>query len=622
MITQKVQLIKYTGGQPAVISSPTASLSNINYVDKIYLIDTNGDYIGWFSSATHDYLQGITQLEPGFSYLVYSKSSAVFPYNLFVDAVDERIITNSNDITSIKVQLDDNREFMDASYVSLSTEHASLSGMITTYQNSNNILINSIFNEIITNSGVANSERIAFLQLAVDYSDSMSGVLTETVSSISGIWSEDFVSLSGELSSLTSDYETTSGVLQDTINDLIQTSGFLDSKIDTQITNLIDSAPETLDTLGEIAAALNNNPDIGDFLNTVNLVASGNSVLIAETSGVLHNEVLEASGYLKSLNQDTYDVLLEDILQVNQTVNATINNVSGVFRNDLDTLSEETNNHLVAASGSLHDQLVAASGSLYDYILDRPRYEFSVTPDNTQDPSQSLAFRFSGVGINLNNQDNPTLYLRRGETYHFNINARYHPFYIKTSRSTGTKDMFNFGVTNNGYTDRTIIFEVPYNAPSVLYYQCSNHAGMGGTLYTVQPSIATEFLDGGSPGSFEDLVTTTTTSTTTTGGPTSYDTTFTTADEDEDGQPDGAVGPTIGGLSFTSQYVGDSISFNLISNIDNVLATSDILINVGGSPTSLISITQEYINSGESCELVINGTTYTVPFNSSSPVNL
>ena len=45
---------------------------------------------------------------------------------------------------------------------------------------------------------------------------------------------------------------------------------------------------------------------------------------------------------------------------------------------------------------------------------------------------------------------------------------------------------FSTGVTNNGASSGTIRFEVPMDAPNSLYYQCTSHSGMGGTI-TVYP---------------------------------------------------------------------------------------------------------------------------------------
>ena len=93
------------------------------------------------------------------------------------------------------------------------------------------------------------------------------------------------------------------------------------------------------------------------------------------------------------------------------------------------------------------------------------------------------AYQFAATGIGFTEAtDNPTLYLTKGKNYRFSVNASGHPFYIKTVNSTGTGNAYNDGVDNNGAAVGIITFKVPYNAPDVLHYNCSIHAGMHGEI--------------------------------------------------------------------------------------------------------------------------------------------
>jgi len=74
---------------------------------------------------------------------------------------------------------------------------------------------------------------------------------------------------------------------------------------------------------------------------------------------------------------------------------------------------------------------------------------------------------------------NPTLVLFRGFTYQFAINAPGHPFFITSTQGSGA---FAVGITNNGTQNLTITFTVPMDAPDTLYYYCSVHALMNGTI--------------------------------------------------------------------------------------------------------------------------------------------
>jgi plastocyanin len=92
----------------------------------------------------------------------------------------------------------------------------------------------------------------------------------------------------------------------------------------------------------------------------------------------------------------------------------------------------------------------------------------------------------SGPGGLEGSDNNPTIYLARGQTYEFvNNSGGSHPFQIQSNNS-GTA--YNVGVTNNAAASGTIKFEVPFASPNTLYYQCTSHSAMVGTI-VVYPSI-------------------------------------------------------------------------------------------------------------------------------------
>jgi hypothetical protein len=98
----------------------------------------------------------------------------------------------------------------------------------------------------------------------------------------------------------------------------------------------------------------------------------------------------------------------------------------------------------------------------------RAQTTFIVQQDNNAPTSNYL----------INGSPDPALSLTRGVTYTFQVNSPNHPFYIKTAASGGTGNQYNDGVTNNGAESGAITFTVPLNAPSQLFYQCSNHFSM------------------------------------------------------------------------------------------------------------------------------------------------
>ncbi len=96
----------------------------------------------------------------------------------------------------------------------------------------------------------------------------------------------------------------------------------------------------------------------------------------------------------------------------------------------------------------------------------------------------SSNYVISGPG-GLSSANNPDLYIIRGQTYQFIMNASGHGFGIQTVSGTWTgSNAYTTGITNAGAATGTITFQVPYSAPDRLYYACtSQHSGMVGNIY-------------------------------------------------------------------------------------------------------------------------------------------
>jgi hypothetical protein len=98
----------------------------------------------------------------------------------------------------------------------------------------------------------------------------------------------------------------------------------------------------------------------------------------------------------------------------------------------------------------------------------------------------SSAYRFDGAGFPSTSGDNPTIYLKKGQTYYFRNTTSGHPFRIQSTTGTGGT-VYDTGVTDNNASGSTgvVIFHVPMSAPATLYYQCSSHGSMVGTITIV-----------------------------------------------------------------------------------------------------------------------------------------
>eukprot|EP00042_Codosiga_hollandica_P057943 m.867160 g.867160 ORF g.867160 m.867160 type:complete len:1068 (+) comp59725_c0_seq26:54-3257(+) len=177
------------------------------------------------------------------------------------------------------------------------------------------------------------------------------------------------------------------------------------------------------------------------------------------------------------------------------------------------------------------------------------------TPRNLQVVnSGSSSYTIDGV-------TNPTLTFTRGNTYTFSVSASGHPFYIKTVRGTGTTNVYAIGVTGNGVTSGTLTFTVPLDAPNTLFYQCSVHSGMSGTINivtattvsttsgnfgTVSQTGATTTVTGTTTATASGAATTTRTTSSTRTGSTTGGGTVTDA-SGPDSSSSSSIGPAIGG---------------------------------------------------------------------------
>ena len=112
-----------------------------------------------------------------------------------------------------------------------------------------------------------------------------------------------------------------------------------------------------------------------------------------------------------------------------------------------------------------------------------------VTAEWTVTNNSNSNYVFNGPG-GLSNASNSTLYLARGQTYQFNMNASGHGFAIQTSSGTyNSGNVYTTGITNSAAAVGVIKFEVPFSAPNTLYYACaSSHSGMVGSI-VIYPSI-------------------------------------------------------------------------------------------------------------------------------------
>ena len=200
-----------------------------------------------------------------------------------------------------------------------------------------------------------------------------------------------------------------------------------------------------------------------DAEGNITINASGNNLFSTIAVSGQNNIVADSTSDTLTLVAGTNISITTD----SGTDSVTINSSGASQLNDLSDIN---------TSGLASGDMLYYDGT--DFVpTSGPVLEWSIGANGASD------YTFQGPGI-TGTQNDPALYLYKGFTYIFNnTTGNSHPFYIKTTPGTGTGNLYSTGVTNNGsISGNKTIFTVPMNAPATLYYQCSLHASMVGTI--------------------------------------------------------------------------------------------------------------------------------------------
>jgi len=213
------------------------------------------------------------------------------------------------------------------------------------------------------------------------------------------------------------------------------------SHVASQIANLVNSAPSTLDTLNELASALNNDPSfatttatlIGNSFNQANAAFAAANTKVSTVAGVTSTTISNS-------------VIASGISQTGILTTANVSEVTNLYF---------SNARAILASIPAVSQINVTAPGFY-YAMDS----------------------YSG--------NNPTVYVTAGETISFNLNVVGHPFYIRVSAggsnyNTGLTHVDNNGTISigssaQGKTTGVLFWKIPYELGSNNYvYQCGFH---------------------------------------------------------------------------------------------------------------------------------------------------
>ena len=206
--------------------------------------------------------------------------------------------------------------------------------------------------------------------------------------------------------------------------------------------------------------------------------ASNHPLSISETKNGTHNDGVSVSNGIKYYIKG--DNVTEQEYSSSFSADKTLENAFVVFEpSSSNTLLYY---YCLFHSGMANDAKIIING----YVEQVPEEE--ATKISVQNVGAS-DYNFTVKGVQAND---PTLTLVRGKIYEFDVTASGHPFWIKTQKVTGSSSQYNDGIENNGLSNGKLIFTVPSDAPSTLYYTCQIHGNMSGTINIVDNN------DGGS----------------------------------------------------------------------------------------------------------------------------
>ncbi len=191
---------------------------------------------------------------------------------------------------------------------------------------------------------------------------------------------------------------------------------------------------------------------------------------------------------------------------------------------------------------------------------------------------------FSGDGF-PNPASDPEITLVRGQDYKFaNDNtAGQHPFQIQTDApSGGSGTPYNAGVTNNGAAGGAILtWNVPFNAPDQLYYQCTSHPNMSGSIKILSYSSGS----GGGSGIFEQT---------------------------------GSFFATTNDLQITGSLIADSITSSFQGNLDGTAATASYVTLAQTASYVTTAQTASYVTLAQTASYVTTAQTASYVLNAVS----
>ena len=260
-----------------------------------------------------------------------------------------------------------------------------------------------------------------------------------------------------------------------------------------QVLTVGNTTTRDIITTGKILYS-NNYANLGDLPS-----ASTYHGMFAHVHGEGHGYYAHAGAWVQLLDTSSSINELSDVTISSPSTGQVLKYNGSAWVNDTDATggggggsytNSDVDTHLNTSSAS-SGEILSWNGSDYAWVADQTggggggSSEPEITW--TLGASGSSHYTFTGSGFTGAVND-PTLYLVRGQTYKFDNQSGGHPFQIQsTAGISGTP--YTTGVTNSpANTGSALTFIVPMDAPDTLYYQCTQHPAMNGTINVLTQS--------------------------------------------------------------------------------------------------------------------------------------
>jgi hypothetical protein len=259
-----------------------------------------------------------------------------------------------------------------------------------------------------------------------------------------------------------------------------------------ELGNLIDGAPTALDTLNELAAAINDDSSYAATITTAlgtKITATSQDTLKNKTISI-SNGITSVSGYdnIEGFFGQNNIAILQDGLDKGGKINISSLGVitvasSGLgYTSGIAIIGGGTRILIEIGGNTLTGTLAQFNASLTD--ADFATQAVVDTKLSISEPAIEYYITNSGMsGYLVNGISNGTINFKKGKKYRIIVNAPGHPFWIQTVNSAySAGNLYSTGITNAGTDNGSILVELPQSAPDNLYYVCQYHSSMRGSI--------------------------------------------------------------------------------------------------------------------------------------------